>query len=70
MRNVYVVRLNGPVTIEPCIPHFGSKTTSSLYVVSSSFTAAQEAVLKKYPVASVRGIDMLNYGSVPIVIGD
>lgn len=69
MKNIYVAKLAGMVKIEPT-PHFGSKETSNLYVVASSYEAALAAVQAKHPGASVRGIDLLNYTGVPIVVGD
>lgn len=70
MKNIYCVKLTRPVKTDHTAPHFGSKETTHLYVVASSFSAAHDAIQKKHPGAEVRGIDMLNYSGVPIVIGD
>lgn len=71
MRNVYVVKLAEAVKLGPAAvgPHFGPATLH-LYVVASSFQAAQAAVERAYPQAAVRGIDLMNYKGVPIVLGD
>lgn len=70
MRNVYSVKLAKPVKIESAGPHFGGAPTTYLYVVASSFAAAHDAVERKYPDAEVRGIDLMNYTGIPIVLGD
>ncbi len=69
MRNVYNVKLAKPVKCEVGLHHFGRDTTW-LYVVATSFHAAERAVREKYPEAEVRGIDMMNYTGVPIVVGE
>jgi hypothetical protein len=69
MRNVYTVKLASQVKTEPG-HHFSGKETSWIYVVASSFELAIAAVQLKYPGASIRGIDLMNYTGVPIVAGD
>jgi len=70
MQYVYVVKLASPVQTEPQGHYYSGKQATYLHVVASSFANAQEAVVKKYPKAEVRGIDLLNYSSIPLVIGD
>lgn len=70
MRNVYIVKLGHPIKTDACSPGFSGKESSWLYVVASSFANAHDAVLKKYPYAEIRGVDLMNYTGVPIVIGD
>ncbi len=70
MRNVYCVKLAKPVKTEPAGHHFTGRETMWLHVVASSFPAAVAAVEKKYPGAEVRGVDLLNYSGIPIVLGD
>ncbi len=69
MKNVYSVKLVRPVSMNAS-PHFGGKETGWVYVVASSFENACDAVRRKYPAAEIKGIDLLNYTGVPIVIGD
>ncbi len=69
MRNVYIVRLASAVKCESAAPFFGRESTH-LYVTASSFENAIEAVRRKYPGCSVRGIDQANYLGVPVVAGD
>lgn len=68
MTNVYVVKLAKGVKLDAS-PHFGGSPTTHVYVVASSFALAQEAVERKYSGIEVRGIDLLNYQGVPIVVG-
>lgn len=70
MRNVYTVKLAKPLKTEGGLHHFGGRETSWLYVVATSFANAHDAVLRKYPGVEVRGVDMMNYTGVPIVMGD
>jgi hypothetical protein len=70
VRNVYCVKLGKPVRTEPTGHHFTGKETSWLYVLASSFPAAVAAVERKYPGAEIRGVDLVNYTGVPIVLGD
>jgi hypothetical protein len=70
MRNVYSVKLAKPVGMVPGGAHFSGNQTSWLYVAASTFHDAEQAVLAKYPAAEIRGIDLLNYSGVPIVVGD
>ena len=70
MKNVYSVRLSSAVSMEPAVAHFSGKTTTHLYVVASSFASAIEAVQKKHSGAEVRGVDLMNYAGVPIVVGE
>lgn len=69
MRNIYVVRLNKSVRLEVS-PLFGSRDTTHLYVVASSFEGALAAVVRKHPGIEVRGIELVNYTGVPIVSGE
>jgi hypothetical protein len=69
MRNVYCAKLCKPVKMETSA-HFSGRETMWLYVVASSFSNAHDAVIQKYPGAEIRGIDLINYTGVPIVLGD
>jgi hypothetical protein len=70
MRNVYCVKLAKPVKTEPAPSHFSGRESTWLYVVASSFANAAAAVEAKHPGAEVRGIDLMNYTGIPIVLGD
>jgi hypothetical protein len=70
MKNVYVVKLAKPVGMVPQGHHYAGKNTIWLHVLASSFAQAHEAVQRKYPGAQVRGIDLLNYDDIPIVVGE
>lgn len=67
--NIYLVNLQGNVDIDPA-PHFGSKTTSSLYVLATSIDRVLAAVLRRFPGAAIRRIELINYTGTPIVLGD
>jgi hypothetical protein len=69
VRNVYCVKLAKPVKVDAGTP-FSGRESMWLYVVASSFAAAHDAVEKKYPGAEIRGIDLMNYTGIPIVLGD
>ena len=71
MKNVYTAQLAKPVKTDPGAPmSFSGKESSYLHVIASTFANAVEAVHKKYPGVEIRGISLLNYMGVPIVIGD
>jgi hypothetical protein len=64
--NIYVVKLANQIEISRSAPHFGSSQTGMVYAIANSIAAAEAVVLKKYPQAVVRGVDLLNYTGVPI----
>jgi hypothetical protein len=64
--NVYSVKLAKPVPSESS-PHFGN-ATMWLYVVASSFAAAHDTVMAAHPAVEIRGIDLMNYKGLPILI--
>lgn len=69
--NVYTAQLAKPVKTEPGAPmSFSGRESTYLHVVASSFENVVAAVMKKHPDAEIRGISLLNYMGVPIVIGE
>jgi hypothetical protein len=71
MKNVYVVQLAEPVTIQlDAAPHFSGKSTSHVYVVASTFNNAIRAAELKYPGVAIRSINLMNYSGLPIVAGE
>ncbi len=69
MKNVYCIRLTKPIETVPGVM-FSGKGSNHLYVVASTIVAALAAVSEKYPGVEIRGMDVINYQGVPIVVGD
>lgn len=70
MKNIYSVQLVKPVKTESHVHGFSGKESSNVFVIASTFATAAEAVNAKYPGVEVRGITMMNYLGMPIVIGE
>lgn len=68
--NVFIVQTVQPVAMGPSGPHFSGKETTHLYVLASGFSQAEAAVRKKHPGVAVRSINLMNYASVPIIMGE
>lgn len=58
-KNVYTVKLAKPVKTDQHLHGFSGKESMWLYVVATSFSGAHDAVLKKYPEAEIRGVDLM-----------
>jgi hypothetical protein len=69
-QNVYTVQLTKPIETVPSDHHYTGRQATYLHVVASSYANVVAAVEKKYPGVKIQGIQLLNYLSVPIVIGE